>query len=205
MFFRHLCQIFLRRLYRALQYVDRCWWTSSSPCVMTLPPQINIRVVYKYISNSPPPTQCHTPARTPPRVEPCIRWPSSFLNPSQSLFFRFNRTHSHQIDYPLPRPLSFHSDQRLSTSPQTPDFLRSIFHFIPSHSFYPLVLPGWLNGNPRMLVLVRESESRRDEILNIFAKKKWRNNCYERQAWVRTVRRKKELKSSRDKNARHIP
>ena len=54
--------------------------------------------------------------------------------------------------------------------------------------------PRWTrsgSGSPRMLlVLVREFESRRGEILNVFAKiNKKRINCWERLAWVSTIRR----------------
>ena len=54
----------------------------------------------------------------------------------------------------------------------------------------------------------REFEPRRGESSNLFAKKKKRINCWERLAWVSTIRRestREELKSSRDKNARHEP
>ena len=53
--------------------------------------------------------------------------------------------------------------------------------------------PGGLqcSGSPRvLLVLVHEVESRRGEMLNSLAKKKKRMNCWERLAWVSTVRRK---------------
>ena len=51
--------------------------------------------------------------------------------------------------------------------------------------------PRWTSGSPRMLlVLIREFESRRCEILIFFAKKKEeRINCWERLAWVRIIRR----------------
>ena len=50
--------------------------------------------------------------------------------------------------------------------------------------------PRWTSGSPRMLlVLVREFESRRGEILNIFAKIKKDQLLRERLAWVGTIGR----------------
>ena len=73
--------------------------------------------------------------------------------------------------------------------------------------------PRWSCGNPRMLlliVLVREFESRRGEISNLFAKKrKKKKGSTAESAYiscVSTTRReptREELKSSRDKNVRH--
>lgn len=65
-----------------------------------------------------PPTR--TPARSHHRVKSCTinRWPSSFPNPSQPVFPIPMQLHSHQIKYPC--SLSFQSDQRSSTSPDTP-------------------------------------------------------------------------------------
>ena len=51
--------------------------------------------------------------------------------------------------------------------------------------------PRWSSG-PRMLlliVLVREFESRRDEILNLFAKIQKKNQLLRAPAWVSTIRR----------------
>ena len=60
-----------------------------------------------------------------------------------------------------------------------------------------------------LMVLVREFESRRGEILNLFAKKKnqlLRAPSVGKHNSTRASRRgKKELKSSRDKNAGHEP
>ena len=59
-----------------------------------------------------------------------------------------------------------------------------------------------------LLVLVREFESPRGEILNL-SEKTQRINCRERIAWVSTIRRESTREeragSSRDKNARHEP
>ena len=69
----------------------------------------------------------------------------------------------------------------------------------------------WTSGSPRMvLVLVRQFESRRGEILNLFANKKMKKDQLLRAPSVgahfdASRRGKKELKSSRDKNARHEP
>ena len=72
--------------------------------------------------------------------------------------------------------------------------------------------PRWTSGSPRMLlVLVREFESRRGEILNLFAKKKKKKDQLLRAPSVgkhNSTRvdeggKKEELKSSREKNARH--
>ena len=52
--------------------------------------------------------------------------------------------------------------------------------------------PRCTSGSPRMpllIVLIREFESRRDEILNLLAKIWKRSNCWERLAWVSTIRR----------------
>ena len=57
-----------------------------------------------------------------------------------------------------------------------------------------------------LLVLVLELESRRGEIVSLFAKGKKQLLKAPTVAWVGTIRQgKKELKSSRDKKARHEP
>ena len=63
---------------------------------------------------------------------------------------------------------------------------------------------------PVHTVLVREFESRRGEMLNLFAKKKKKDQQLLRapSVWASTIRRespREELKSSREKNARHEP
>ena len=57
-----------------------------------------------FYSTRRPPTQCHTLARTHPRVESCTRWPSSFLNPSPPRVFPI-QLNSHQIGlFSIERP-----------------------------------------------------------------------------------------------------
>ena len=74
--------------------------------------------------------------------------------------------------------------------------------------------PRWTSGSPRMLLLsVREFESRRGEILNLFAKKKRRKRKGSTAESASSVGKHnstrvdegRKLKSSRDKNARHEP
>ena len=54
------------------------------------------------------------------------------------------------------------------------------------------ISPRWTSGSPRMLlVLVREFESRRGKISNLSAiKKKDQLKCWDRLAWLSTIRRK---------------
>ena len=71
-----------------------------------------------------PPTQCHTPAHTHPRVESCTTWLSSFLNPSQPLSFHFNCTLTQTWLHSPPSPLVSMRPtiQYLSTNSTFPSF-----------------------------------------------------------------------------------
>ena len=75
-------------------------------------------------------------------------------------------------------------------------------------------LPGWSSGNPWMLpliVFVREFESRRGRDFEFICKNRQKGSLLLRvpsegkHKSTRVRRGKKELKSSRDKNARHEP
>ena len=92
---------------------------------------IGIRTFLFLVSTRRPPTEDQTPARTHPRIEYYGRWsPSSLcqLFPASVFLVQPTAPVIHLMNL-LPIP-SVAACQRLNNSPQTPDFLRSIFYFV---------------------------------------------------------------------------
>ena len=106
---------------------------------------------------------------------------------------------------PCPEMLNVYN--HINAQPPNPLSYISVRVHFGSCSGLFIYFPRWSSGYPPMLlVLVLELESRRGEIVSLFAKGKKQLLKAPTVAWVGTIRQgKKELKSSRDKKARHEP